>query len=227
MLKSFILSKQYFIFDAFGTLFKTSNFDEALQNLVGAKANSLVETWRTKQLQYTWLYNQMGTYLPFDEITEKALDYSLKTHQLKDNGVSELLLPIYYSPRLTSGAKSLLEELKRLNKTATILSNGTPKMLSNGIVQTDLKALIYKAISVDTIKIYKPDPQVYQMALDELQADKSNCLFFSSNQWDVAGASSFGLDAVWVNQYQQVKEPLPYGQVWEVQQLSQILKFLV
>ena len=57
------------------------------------------------------------------------------------------------------------------------------------------------------------------MALDKLDVKKDNCLFFSSNQWDVSGASMFGLDSVWINQYDEVKESLPFGKVWEVKSL--------
>jgi 2-haloacid dehalogenase len=31
-------------------------------------------------------------------------------------------------------------------------------------------------------------------------------LFFSSNRWDIAGATAFGFDAVWVNRTEQPDE---------------------
>ena len=69
--------KEYFIFDAFGTLFQTSAISNELQQLAGEKADALIQTWRRKQLEYSWLRNQMDAYIPFGQVTKEALDLSL------------------------------------------------------------------------------------------------------------------------------------------------------
>ena len=49
---------------------------------------------------------------------------------------------------------------------------------------------------------------------------KKNCIFFSSNCWDIHGASNFGFQTVWVNRKKNINELLP-GQVDdEVQSLK-------
>jgi len=48
-------------------------------------------------------------------------------------------------------------------------------------------------------------------------------LFFSSNQWDVAGASNFGLDAIWVNRGKDVREGLPFGNVLEINSFNELM----
>ena len=57
------------------------------------------------------------------------------------------------------------------------------------------------------------------MAMDKLDRDVNELLFFSSNQWDVSGASNFGWDCAWVNQYEEVREGLPFGNVVELENL--------
>ena len=52
-------NKSHFLFDAFGTLFKASEIGAELKELAGGKTASLVSVWRRKQLEYTWLRNQM------------------------------------------------------------------------------------------------------------------------------------------------------------------------
>ena len=47
-------------------------------------------------------------------------------------------------------------------------------------------------ISVDEIKVYKPDPRVYQLAPDRLGVATDEIGFVSSNYWDAAGAKNFG-----------------------------------
>lgn len=48
MKKENISSKSIFVFDAFGTLFKTSEIDAELQNIAKDKTENLLSIWRKK-----------------------------------------------------------------------------------------------------------------------------------------------------------------------------------
>jgi 2-haloacid dehalogenase len=96
-------------------------------------------------------------------------------------------------------------------------------MLENGVQKTGIETLVDHIFSVDDLGIYKPRKEVYQMALDQLNVPASEVLFFSSNQWDVSGASIFGLDAVWVNRNNEVREGLPFGEVLEISDLNNLI----
>lgn len=219
-----IYEKKFFVFDAFGTLFKTGEISEDITAIAKDKTSELLNTWRSKQLQYTWLRNEMNQYQPFSVVTRDALDYSMRLHKIDDKRIFDILLPIYDSPSLIDGAKDLLISLKKLGKTTAILSNGTHSMLNNGVNHTGISPVIDMILSVDDIKIFKPRPQVYQMALKKLTTNPSQLVFFSSNQWDISGASIFGLDTCWINQYNETKEGLPFGTVVEVSGLNALRK---
>jgi len=215
-------SKTFFVFDAFGTLFKTSEVKAELTKIAGDKTDNLINVWRNKQLQYTWLRNEMNQYEPFSTVTREALDYSMRLNGITDKKVFDILLPLYDTPQLIDGAKDLLRTLKDNGKTVAILSNGTRSMLNNGVQLTGIQYYVDHILSVDDIRIYKPRPAVYQMALDKLEATVEALIFFSSNQWDVSGASIFGLDACWINQYGETKEGLPFGSVVETSSLKEL-----
>jgi 2-haloacid dehalogenase len=83
-------------------------------------------------------------------------------------------------------------------------------MLNEVIKNSSLGDLIDLSMSIDDIEIYKPNPLVYQMATDKLKINKSNICFVSANNWDVAGAKSFGFHSVWVNRNSLISEKLPY-----------------
>ena len=217
-------NKTHVLFDAFGTLFKASEIGEELKQLAGPNTETLLIVWRRKQLEYTWLRNQMNRYVPFQQVTQEALDYSMRLHGLSNKRIPEILLPIYDSPSLIVGAFELLNRLKEQGKTICILSNGTRAMLDNGVAKTDISHLVDHIFSVDDIGVYKPDPAVYQMAVNALVKPIEKLVFFSSNQWDVSGASVFGLDCVWVNQYGETKEMLPFGEVTELKGLNDALR---
>jgi 2-haloacid dehalogenase len=221
MQKINIHSKSIFVFDAFGTLFKTSEIDAELQNIAKNKTENLLSVWRKKQLEYTWLRNQMNKYAPFSQVTKEALDYSMRVNQLKNPRIFDLLLPIYDHPNLIDGVREALDSFQE--KTICILSNGTRSMLENGVQKTGIETLVDHIFSVDDLGIYKPRKEVYQMALDQLNVPASEVLFFSSNQWDVSGASIFGLDAVWVNRNNEVREGLPFGEVLEISDLNNLI----
>jgi hypothetical protein len=54
-------------------------------------------------------------------------------------------------------------------------------------------------LSVDEVKVYKPAPVVYQLAVERLGASKEEIGFVSSNCWDALGAKSFGFQVWWIN----------------------------
>ncbi|MDC1455262.1 HAD-IA family hydrolase, partial [Amylibacter sp.] len=67
-----------------------------------------------------------------------------------------------------------------------------------------------KIISIDCIEIYKPDPKVYEMVLDQFNCKKEEVLFISSNGWDIAGASKFGFTTLWINRNLIPKDRLTF-----------------
>jgi FMN phosphatase YigB (HAD superfamily) len=50
-----------------------------------------------------------------------------------------------------------------------------------------------------SVRVYKPSPRVYQLAVDALGIPTGELVFVSSNGWDAAGARAFGLPVVWIN----------------------------
>jgi len=54
-------------------------------------------------------------------------------------------------------------------------------------------------LSVDEVKVFKPAPEVYELAVKKLRIPKQEIGFVSSNCWDALGAKSFGFQVFWVN----------------------------
>ena len=79
--------------------------------------------------------------------------------------------------------------------------------------------------SVDTIRIFKPDPNIYQLVVDQLGCDPQEIFFFPSNAWDVSGSATFGFQAVGVNRIGQAPERLPGNPVLEIKTLDAVLQY--
>ena len=99
-------------------------------------------------------------------------------------------------------------------------------MLEAGVSNSHLEDVLDSVFSVDTIGVFKPAPEVYQLAADQLGSTPEEILFFSSNAWDVSGAAAFGFQVVWVNRFVQTPERLPGTPVLEIKTLDAVLHYL-
>ncbi|MEM6724651.1 MAG: haloacid dehalogenase type II [Bacteroidota bacterium] len=216
------MKKKAYLFDAFGTLFQLELPKHLLERIPNKKGTLLMDIWRKLQLEYTWLHNSMETYVPFGRLSEQALDYAMQIAGTNDPELREVLLTIYFRAQCFPDVPDMLHRLQEQGLQVAILSNGEPHMLEAGAQHSGIYDSLDRLISVDAIKRYKPDPKVYQFALDELQLEKEAVRFFSSNQWDVAGASQFGLDTTWVNRKQIPREPIIRQLIQEIHSFDEL-----
>ena len=207
------------VFDAYGTLFDVHSAVAQHTHRM-ANASAVSQLWRTKQLEYTWLRTLMGRYVDFWGVTGDALDFALDTHRISDSQLRADLMQAYLGLSCYPEVPGLLDELKSKGVRCAILSNGSPKMLSSAIHHAKLEGYFDAVLSVDGIRMYKPDPRVYQQAVDALGVEAAEIAFQSSNAWDAAGADAFGFRVIWVNRFGQKAERLGTSVAAEIKDLS-------
>jgi len=195
------------VFDAYGTLFDVhSAVGRHADRLPDASAVSLL--WRTKQLEYTWLRSLMERYVDFWQITQDALDFALDTYRVADAALKDDLMQAYLELSSYPEVPAVLNGIKDRGFRCAVLSNGSPRMLGSAVQNSGLQDVFDAVISIDAIGIYKPDPRVYQMAVDQLGVSPWEIAFQSSNAWDAAGAGAFGFKVAWINRFGQQPERL-------------------
>tara|TARA_Y100001934_G_C12249161_1_gene724200 strand:+ start:302 stop:943 length:642 start_codon:yes stop_codon:yes gene_type:complete len=195
------------VFDAYGTLFDVhSAVGRHSARLPDASAVSML--WRAKQLEYTWLRTLMGLYVDFWQITQDALDFALDTYDVADAALQQDLMQAYLQLSCYPEVPEVLGELKKKGFRCAILSNGSTEMLNAAVRNSELQDLFDAVISVDLLGVYKPDPRVYRLAIDQLNLQVSEIIFHSSNAWDAAGAGAFGFKVAWINRFGQQTERL-------------------
>src|SRR5262249_20532888 len=151
----------------------------------------LASLWRVKQLEYTWLQSLMQTPSrrreDFASVTAHALDYAAEALGLSmQSATRHRLLDAYLDLSPFSDAESALAALAPLPR--IILSNGTRAMLDPLAAATGIARHIDEILSVDLADVYKPNPKVYQLAVDRLKVEPARIGFVSSNCWDAIGA---------------------------------------
>jgi 2-haloacid dehalogenase len=188
-----------FVFDAYGTLFDVHAAIARHRATAGPDADRASEIWRTKQLEYTWTLSLADQYVDFWTLTERALDYALARVPSVNPGLRPQLLQAYLTLDAFADARSALAAIKRAGHATAILSNGAPAMLDAAVAAAGLRPLLDAVLSVDAVRVYKPDRRVYAMVTEAFAIDPDEVIFVSSNRWDVMGASAFGFRAAWVN----------------------------
>jgi 2-haloacid dehalogenase len=210
------------VFDAYGTLFDTNVATAGCRDVLGGSANALASIWRTKQLEYTWLRSLRGDYVDFWHITGQSLDYAMASLGLADDCLRARLMELYYVLDIYPEVPGVLEAIKSSGRRLAILSNGSPSMLIAAVRRAGLERLLSEIISVDAVKIYKPHPSVYQLAVDRLRVAREHICFLSGNGWDVSGAAHFGFRVVWINRNAAQPEQLPGQPEHEIRSLEEL-----
>ena len=182
------------VFDAYGTLYDVHSVVQRCESCFPGKGTQLSLLWRSKQLEYTWQRSLMQRYVPFSHVTREALAYSCAALGLALGEQQEALMDEYLKLDLFPEVEQALE---RLPMKKAILSNGSPDLLAPLVRHSGLR--FDAVLSVDELKIYKPAPQVYELAVRRLKVPKERVGFVSSNCWDALGAKSYGFQVYWIN----------------------------
>jgi 2-haloacid dehalogenase len=214
------------VFDAYGTLFDFHAPAAALAGELGEKGPAISAQWRAKQLEYTWLRSLMGRFADFSQVTADALDYVLEANGLAGASVRDKLLTLYRSLAAYPDAAPCVMALKSAGARTGILSNGSPSMLAAAVTSANLGASLDYILSVDTVRIYKPSPEVYRLACNAFGAEPNEIAFVSANGWDCAGAATFGFRVVHVNRFHQIDERLGAGPEVHVENLLEAAEYL-
>jgi 2-haloacid dehalogenase len=214
------------VFDAYGTLFDVSSAARQMQNVLGEKWQPLADTWRTKQLQYTWLRSLMAKHADFWQVTGDALDYAMAAVKLDDPSLREQLMALYLKLSAYPEVKDVLTTLKSGGKKLAILSNGSPKMLAAASENAGISSLLDAVLSVEEVGIFKPHPSVYRMVVERFNLSPTRVCFVSSNAWDAHAAKAFGFNVAWCNRFGQQRERIPAKPDVEISSLNELTKVI-
>lgn len=211
-------------FDAYGTCFDINSAAMGLANKIGKDWLAFSSTWRTVQLEYTWLRSLMKRYVDFWKVTEDSLEYAMESHGIDKNFKNELL-NLYKKLNPYPELKDCLKSLKSKKLKICILSNGSPDLLKQLISNAGVQELFDDLISVEDVKIFKPDPQVYELVTKKYKCKPEEVCFMSSNTWDIVGGGLFGYQTVWVDRFNKKFDKLDYKPNMQIKNLSELTKY--
>jgi len=214
-------------FDAYGTLFDVYSVGQCAEGLFPGMGSALARMWRDKQVEYTRLRSMGQRYETFWSITQDSLVFCGAALGLAMGKAEVNALMAQYAS--LAGFPEVLDTLKRLKVAGlklAIHSNGDPDMLGKAVASSGMQGIFETVLSADTVKRYKIDASVYQLAPDYFGCAANDILFVSSNGWDICGASWFGFETFWVNRAGAPREQLGVSPNHEAQDLSAVADLL-
>ncbi|GAB4552976.1 MAG: haloacid dehalogenase type II [Geothermobacteraceae bacterium] len=191
-------------FDVYGTLIDTHGVLAALENLVGDKALAFSNSWRDKQLEYSFRKGLMQNYQTFAVCTRQALDYCCALYQVElSEEQKQELMGVYRVLPAFDDVREGLTRLKAAGHRLFAFSNGAADALETLLTNAGIRELFEGVVSVDDIRSFKPNPAVYAHFLRKAGATGGEAWLISSNSFDVIGAISAGMKSAWVKRNPQ------------------------
>lgn len=186
-------------FDVYGTLINTAGVFEKLEPMIGSDASRFMREWRHKQLEYSFRRAAMNTFVDFSVVTREALDYCclLFKRPLEKDQIQTLMDAYKVLPAFQD-VEAALEKLPKEAYAKYAFSNGSAKAVSTLLHHAGLRSLFNGVVSVEDTRMFKPNPVVYEHFNIRTSSKKEHTWLVSGNPFDVMGAISYGMRAVWV-----------------------------
>jgi len=185
-------------FDVYGTLVDPLGMDAPLRAHVGDQAARFAALWRERQIDWTFRRALMRRYADFDQVTRDAFRSTAASLGLDLRSAEAGLLDAYRKLPAFSDAAEALFRLGEQGHRLVAFSNGVAPSLRALLTHARLLPPLTDIVSVDEVKTYKPSPEVYRHLVTRGGRPPGETWLVSSNAWDVLGAKSAGLRAVWV-----------------------------
>jgi 2-haloacid dehalogenase len=170
-------------FDALGTLFELT----PLQDRLGRKA---VEAWFQRLLHSAAVLTLLGKFERFDRLASSTLETTVAKLELEvDPGdVLDALDELPAHP----GAREALERIADRGHEIRVLTNGGRESTQQLLDRSRLADLVAQVHAAEDAGAYKPDFRTYALL-------PGASTMVAAHAWDVGGARSAGLEAIWID----------------------------
>ncbi len=216
-------------FDVYGTLIDTNGVVALLDKMIGSNSRDFSQTWRDKQLEYSFRRGLMQDYKNFSVCTSNSLDFACAYYKIKltDMQKQELLDEYRVLPTFND-VKDSLVDLNAAGFRMFALSNGSTEDIETLLTTASIRDYFIDVVSADEIETFKPNPAIYNHFLKRAQVSVTDAWLISSNPFDVIGAISVGMKAAWIKRSQEnVFDPWEVEPTITITNLSEILDRLV
>lgn len=136
-------------------------------------------------------------YLRKHRFYDTFLHFDIDDFELAQIFEHQFLDEIIAYNELVEGSLEILEYLKSKNYRIHILSNGFHEVTHRKIDGSGIRKHIDTVTSADDVNVRKPNPIIFEYALNQANATKSESVLIGDD-WiaDIKGAQNFGIDVI-------------------------------
>src|SRR6266853_5240266 len=158
-----------------------------------------LDEWFSLLLQYSLVVTVADAYADFGTVGRAVLEMlaSTKGVKLSSEDATKILQGVLIMP----AHPDVPESLKRLRAAGfrmVTLTNSSPSAVKAQLQNAGLTQYFDESISVDSVRRFKPDLEVYRSAAVHLGAQPAELLLIAAHPWDVFGAMQAGWQAAFL-----------------------------
>jgi 2-haloacid dehalogenase len=169
----------------------------------------VLQDWFTNVLLYSEVATLAGPYVDFASIGGAVLDMAATARGITLSSANRsriiqgmLTLPAH--PDVRAGLQTMRDAGLRI----VTLTNSAPAAVEQQLANAGLTAFFERSFSVDTVRRFKPAPEVYRSVADSLGLPVDRLRLVAAHAWDVVGALRAGCAAAFVARPGKVLYPL-------------------
>ncbi|MFW6068763.1 MAG: haloacid dehalogenase type II, partial [Chloroflexota bacterium] len=185
------------LFDVNETLLDMQALRPHFERLFGD--GRVMAEWFGLMLRHSMVATVTRRYRPFDELGRDALGMTAKKHGLDlkaaaiEGAVGEMSrLPPH------SDVIPALTQLRDAGFRMATLTNSAPPVLSSQLEHAGLSDFFEQQFSVEAVGLFKPAPETYRYAAEQLGEPIGNLRLIAAHDWDVTGAIRAGAKGAFV-----------------------------
>lgn len=199
------MAVQAVVFDVMGTLFDLAPVRRRLAEL-GAPDGAL-EAWFGRMLHSAASLTLVDEFHPFREIGRTTLLTTLAQLEVESEQADEVLQALGQLDPYPDASQAL-DLLENAGVPAATLTNGGREHTEKLLESAGLRPRVQQVLTVEEVGVYKPHPEPYRYAARTLGLPAESLTLIAAHGWDVLGARSAGLSAIWVDRLER-RWPFP------------------
>lgn len=215
------------IFDVNETLLDLETMRTSIGKALAGNEN-LTPLWFSTMLHHSLVTTVTGDYQDFGKIGVAALMMVAQNNDIEiteEQALEAIKVPLLSLPAHPD-VKSSLVSLRTQGYKIVSLTNSSNNGVETQFANAGLTDYFDKRMSIEDIKVYKPDLRAYEWALKQLNVKPEEALMVAAHGWDVAGAKAAGLQTAFVARPGKALYPLATKPDYIVKDLIELVEVL-
>ena len=181
-------------FDVNETLLDLNSMKASVTKALNGRQD-LLSPWFTTMLHYSLVTTSIGEYYDFGQIGVASLQLVAQNNNIEmtEARAKEAIIPSILTLSPHPDVASNLKWLKEHNFKLVSFTNSSLKGVTAQLNNAKIAQYFDENLSIEEIKIYKPNLKSYEWALNKMDVKPEEALMVAAHAWDTAGAQNAGL----------------------------------